>query len=131
MEIRIEKPFRLSFDVVETDEHVPSMRMQVSAEIQQFGQDISCHGNLWFACAAWDEFVSKLNDLDAVEASLADMNNNFILRLGKSSGAPEISWEIKRSGLDGATVTAAFRSKIDEDTMAHIKSQIEQFPVWW
>lgn len=131
MEIRIEKPFRLSFDVVETDEHVPSMRMQVSAEIQQFGQDISYHSSLWFACAGWDEFVSRLNDLDAAEASLVDMNNYFVLRLAKSAGIPEMSWEIKRTGLDGATVTAAFSSRIDEDTMAHIKSQIEQFPVWW
>ncbi|SDR49211.1 hypothetical protein SAMN05443245_6365 [Paraburkholderia fungorum] len=131
MEIRLEKPFRLSFDVVETDEYVPSMRMQVSAEIQQFGQDINCRSSLWFACSSWDEFASRLNDLDAGEARLADMNNYFVLRLGKPAGIPEISWEIKRSGLDGATVMVAFSSRLDEDTMAHIKSQIEQFPVWW
>ena len=131
MKIRIEKPFRLSLDMIETDEYVPSMRMQASAEMQQFGQEVSYHGSLWFACSSWDDFISRLNDLDAGEANLADMNNCFVLRFRKSAETLEMSWEIKRRALDGAIMALAFSSRIDEDTMAHIKSQFTQFPMWW
>ncbi|WGS49998.1 hypothetical protein LFL96_00335 [Paraburkholderia sp. D15] len=131
MDVKIEKPLHLSFDVIETDEYIPSMRLKISAEIEQFGQNISYQSSLWFTCSSWDGFVSGMNDLDAAGASLVDMNNYFILRFCRSAGVLELSWEIKRSSLDGTTVAVSFGSSIDEDTMAHIKNQIGQFPIWW
>lgn len=46
MEIKIEKPFHLNFDVVEIDEYVPSMKVRASICVQQFGRSLEYRGNL-------------------------------------------------------------------------------------
>ncbi|MHA6909976.1 hypothetical protein ACQUJS_16335 [Ralstonia pseudosolanacearum] len=131
MEIRIEKPFRLYIDVVETDEHVPSMRIQATIEVRQFGHVLEYHGNLWFDCSVWDVFVAGLSSIDTAEASLFDMGGHFVLRLSAVSGKPEISWEMKKTAVTGAVASAAFQSSIDADTVAHVKRQFAQFESWW
>lgn len=60
MIINIEKPLRLCLGVVETDEHVPSMRMQIAVDVQQFGHKLAYRGNAWFDCTTWDTFVQGL-----------------------------------------------------------------------
>jgi hypothetical protein len=131
MEIRIEKPFRLHLDVVETDEHIPSMRMQAAIEVQQFGHKLEYHGSLWFDCSIWDAFASGLGSIDTVDANLVDMGGHFALRLSAVSGGSEISWEFRKAGVTGAVATAAFKSPIDGDTLAHVKHQFAQFESWW
>jgi hypothetical protein len=131
MEIKIEKPFCLCLDVVEADEHVPSMRMQVMIDVQQFGHRLEYHGNVWFDCAVWDAFVAVLNSIGKGEAKLVDMGGHFTLWLGEVSGKSVISWELKKADVTGAITTAAFRSPIDEDTLAHVKEQFMQFDRWW
>jgi hypothetical protein len=131
MEIKIEKPFRLYLDVVETDEHVPSMRMQIVIDVQQFGHSLEYRGSVWFDCSVWDTFVAGLNSTDDGEAQLVDMGGHFTLRLGAVSGKPSISWEMRKAGVTGAVATAAFRSPIDEDTLAHVKNQFVRFDRWW
>ncbi|KWZ31274.1 hypothetical protein [Burkholderia anthina] len=128
MEIKIEKPFRLHLDVVEADEHVPSMRMQVVIDVQQFGHRLEYRGSAWFDCSVWDTFVS---DIGGGEAELVDMGGHFTLRLGEVSEKPEISWEMKKADVTGAIATAAFRAPIDEDALAHVKDQFMQFDRWW
>ncbi|WDD93024.1 hypothetical protein Bsp3421_003069 [Burkholderia sp. FERM BP-3421] len=131
MNIRIDRPFFLNLDVIETDDYVPSMKMEISVELQQFGSRIDYRGALWFNCSSWDEFVLGLNNIDTADAVFFDMSGYFVLRIRTVSGKPEISWEVKRSDIEGATATVAFRSPIDEDILAHVKRQVEQFPVWW
>ena len=131
MEIKIEKPFCLYLDVAETDEHVPSMRMQVVIAVQQFGHSLEYRGNVWFDCSVWDTFVTGLNGVGEGVAQLVDMGGHFTLWLGAVSGTPVISWEMRKAGVTGAVATASFRSPIDEDTLAHVKNQFTQFDRWW
>ncbi|MHA6881648.1 hypothetical protein [Ralstonia pseudosolanacearum] len=131
MEIRIEKPFRLYIDVIETDEHVPSMRIQVEIEVRQFGHSLEYHGSLWFDCSVWDAFVAGLSSIDTAETSLFDMGGHFVLRLSAVSGKPEISWEVKKAALTGAVATAEFRSPIDEDAVECVRRQFKQLNPWW
>lgn len=131
MEIRIEKPFRLHLEVVETEEHIPSMRMQAAIEVQQFGHKLEYHGSLWFDCSVWTAFASGLSGIDTADASLVDMSDHFALRLSAVSGRREIAWEFRKTDVTGAVSTAAFKSPIDEDTLAHVKHQFEQFEPWW
>ncbi|AXW55678.1 hypothetical protein QN078_25200 [Ralstonia nicotianae] len=131
MEIRIEKPFFLHLDCVEIDENVPSMRMQAVIEVQLFGHILKYHCSLWFDCSVWGAFVASLDSIDMAEASLVDMGGHFVLRLSAISGKPEILWEVKKAAVSGAVATAAFRSQIDEDTLAHVRRQFTQFESWW
>jgi hypothetical protein len=131
MQIKIEKPLQLHLDIVETDEHVPSMRIQAEVEVTQFGHKLEYHGSLWFDCSVWDTFVASLNSIDATEANLTDMGGHFILRISTLSEKPEISWEIKKVGVTRASLMATFHSPIDPDTLAHVKHQFTQFEAWW
>ncbi|WP_316894270.1 hypothetical protein [Ralstonia mannitolilytica] len=131
MEINIEKPFRLHLDVVETDEHVPSMRAQVIIEVRQFGHSLEYRGSLWFDCAVWDAFSERLNSIGEEQAVLVDMGNHFALRLNAIDGQPKIVWEMKKVDVTGGIATATFQSPIDEDTLAHVKNQFMHFVRWW
>ncbi|KVM72542.1 hypothetical protein [Burkholderia ubonensis] len=131
MEIKIEKPFRLRLDVVETDEHVPSMRMQVMIDVQQFGHRLEYRGNVWIDCSAWDTFVAGLNAIGEGKAELVDMGGHFTLWLEVVSEKSTISWEMRKADITGAVAAAAFCSPIDEDTLAHLKNQFAQFDRWW
>ena len=131
MIINIEKPLRLCLGVVETDEHVPSMRMQIAVDVQQFGHKLAYRGNAWFDCATWDTFVQGLAGPDTTKISLVDMGDHFTLTLGVVSGCLELAWEMKKRDTSGAITTATFRSPIDADTFAHVTLQFKEFERWW
>ncbi|WP_124982294.1 hypothetical protein [Ralstonia solanacearum] len=131
VEVRIEKPFRLHLDVTETDKRVPSVRVRVAIEVQQFGHIFEYHGSFWFDCSFLHEFAADLNGIDTKEACFVDMEGCFALRLRAISEKLEISCEIKKVALTGVVATAAFLSPIDEDTFSHIRRQFAQFESWW
>jgi hypothetical protein len=131
MEINIEKPLRLCLDVVEVDEHVPSIRMQVMVEVQQFEHRLEYRGNVWFDCSVWNRFLTGLNNIDERGTELIDMAGHFTLWLGAESGRTTILWRMKKKDTTGAIATADFRASIDEDAFAHVKSQFMQFERWW
>lgn len=131
MIINIEKPLRLCLDVVETDKHVPSMRMQIAVDVQQFGHKLAYRGYAWFDCTTWDTFVQGLAAPDTTKVSLVDMGDHFSLTLGVVSGRLELAWEMKKRDTSGAIATATFRSPIDTDTFAHVTLQFKEFERWW
>lgn len=131
MVINIERPFRLCLDVVETDEHVPSMKMKITADVQQFGHRLTYSGCVWFDCTVWDMFVRGFAELDVAEISLVDMGEQFTLKLGTTSGRLELDWEMKKRDASGAVTAATFRSPIDADALAHVEHQFKEFGRWW
>lgn len=132
MKIKIEKPLLLHLDLVEIDERTPSMEMKVAVDIDQFGHRLEYRGCVWLECSVWDAFVVGLKSLGETPARLVDMEHYFTFSLEALSKETELSWEMKKVGLVSEDVTeASFRSKIDEDTLAHIRAQFIQFQRWW
>lgn len=131
MEVRIERPFHLKLDVIEIDEHVPSMKADVSIHVAQFGQSLEYRGYLWLECACWDTFVSDLSRIDETQAKLTDMGRSFVLAVGTCAGKLDVSWEMKKVAVDGSVTTAACHFPADPDTLAHVKRQFLEFPKWW
>lgn len=131
MQIKIENPFCLSFDVLEIDEHLPSMRMQVSIEVHQFGYRFGYVGSHWFTCSNWDAFLSNLKKHDMNEALLSDMGSTFDLRLRIADGEEFISWNVDSKRQNGANAMLNFCSPIHGDALAYLKSQFENFGSWW
>jgi hypothetical protein len=127
MEMRIEKPFRLYLNVVETDGNIPSVRTEMAIEVVLFGQRLEYQGGLWFDCSVLNAFVGGMKSKDAGGVQLVDMGGYFSLRVTAAAGKPEISWELTKKDMAGAVVTAAFRAPIDEDTLAHVRNHFVQF----
>lgn len=131
MEVEIERPFYLKLDVIETDEHVPSMKADVSVRVQQFGQSLEYRGYAWFECACWDTFVSDLSHIYETQAKLTDIEGSFVLAVGICAGKLDVSWEMKKVAVDGSVATAACHFPADPDTLAHVERQFIEFSKWW
>jgi hypothetical protein len=131
MELKLERPLRLHLDVCEVDEHLPSMRMLVSADVHQLGHTLAYQGALWFDCSMWDAFVLRLTSIEDRAAELADMGGHFLLRIGIDSGTPQISWKFENVDIGGTVGTIACRSYMNADDLAHVRGQITQFDRWW
>lgn len=131
MEIKIEKPFLMQLDVIETDDNIPSMKANVSIHVQQFLHVLEYQGSMWFDCASWDEFVSSLRRIGDTQARLTDMEGYLSLLLEARSEKREISWEMTKKDGEGNMVTAACRYHVDTETWADTKQQFTDFHRWW
>jgi hypothetical protein len=131
LEIKFEAPFSLRMEIVETDDHVPSMRVETKVIIMQFQHTFSYQGSFWLECASWDSFASALN-ASSQDAVLKDMNEYFILAIRGSEGKRILSWEFKKADAGGAKKTAImFSAEIDDDMLGKIKREFTEFPAWW
>lgn len=131
LEIKFEQPFSFRMEVVETDDHVPSMRVETRIIIAQFQHTFSYQGTFWLDCASWSSFTSALAD-SSQEAVLKDMSDYFVLAIRKSEGKTMLSWEFKKTDAIGIREAAvAFSAEIDDDMLGKIKREFTEFPSWW
>jgi hypothetical protein len=80
LEIKFEQPFCLHMEVVETDDHLPSIRVETKVIITQFQHTFSYQGTFWLECARWSNFVKAL-DGSSQSAVLKDMSDYFTLMI--------------------------------------------------
>ncbi|MWP63282.1 hypothetical protein [Gilliamella sp. Pas-s25] len=130
MSINIEKPMKISFDEVEFDEHVPSIKFIFMANIEQFSNSLNYSGEIWISCLIWDNFVNDLVTLKNT-ATLYDMNEMFSIKIEKNEKNIKYSWSVTRQGIFKDIVQSSYQAIISEDTLNYIKSQFTNYPKWW
>ncbi|OCG37246.1 hypothetical protein A9G29_11540 [Gilliamella sp. Fer2-1] len=130
MSINIEKPMKISFDEVEFDEHVPSIKFIFIANIEQFSNSLSYSGEIWISCLIWDNFVNDLVTLKKT-ATLYDMNEMFSIKIEKDEKNIKYSWSVTRQGIFKDIVQSSYQTIISEDTLNYVKSQFTNYPKWW
>jgi hypothetical protein len=132
MEIKLEQPIALHLEVFETDDHVPSMHMNVQIVVSQFQHTCRYDGTFWIACASWDGFTESLRAASWREAVLRDMSGYFMLALRRTDEAVLLVWEFAKTDVGNERrMNAAFSSEIDDDMLGKIKNEFLDFPVWW
>ncbi|OCG59654.1 hypothetical protein A9G41_08925 [Gilliamella sp. Nev5-1] len=130
MSINIEKPMKISFDEVEFDEHVPSIKFIFIANIEQFSNSLNYSGEIWISCLIWDNFVNDLVTLKKT-ATLYDMNEMFSIKIEKDEKNIKYSWSVTRQGIFKDIVQSSYQTIISEDTLNYVKSQFTNYPKWW
>lgn len=131
LEIKFEQPFSLHMEVVETDDHLPSMRVETKVIITQFQHTVIYQGTFWLECASWSNFVKAL-DGSLQSAVLKDMNDYFALMIYESEGKKIVSWEFKKKDIDNTRAAAVvFSAEIDDDMLSKITREFVEFPAWW
>ncbi|MFN3295559.1 hypothetical protein [Caldimonas sp.] len=129
--IKLEQPFSLLMEVVETDDHVPSMRVETKITITQFQHMLSYQGSFWIECANWSSFSNALNN-SSLDATLKDMNDHFVLAISENKDKKILYWEFKKTDAGGGKKTIiAFSAEVDDDMLAKIKREFAEFPAWW
>lgn len=132
MKIEIQQPIELRLEVVETDDHVPSMRVQVQIVVAQFQHTCRYDGSFWIECANWDAFAQSLRTPIAEGVALRDMSGCFMLVVQKIDGRLSIALKFAKSDLgSNRQMNFAFASEIDDDVLAKIKDEFLEFPAWW
>lgn len=131
-QIRFERPFSVRMDVVETDDRVPSLRLDVKIDVSQFHHDLSFRGSVWIECAAWSRFVEALAHLPPQGAMLADMNGRSSMSIQRNGEHHRMSWVLKKTDSSGTqTSTIELVARLDQNELVVIKREFEDFPVWW
>jgi hypothetical protein len=132
MEIKIERPIALHLEVFETDDHVPSMHVKAEIVVSQFQHTCRYNGTFWIECSSWDKFTDALRALSWEDAVLQDMSGYFMLALRRTDEALRFFWEFTKTDIGAdRNMKVVFSSKIDDDMLGKIKSEILDFPVWW
>jgi hypothetical protein len=133
MKIEIEQPIALRLEVVETDAHVPSMRVSAKIVVTQFQHVFTYDGTFWIECASWDVFTQSLLAPLSEEIALSDMSGYFMLVLRKTNDGLSLIWKYAKAdvGSNGRRLEIAFTSAIDDDMLAKIRDEFREFPVWW
>uniref|UniRef100_UPI0039EF4915 hypothetical protein n=1 Tax=Bordetella sputigena TaxID=1416810 RepID=UPI0039EF4915 len=130
MEIQIQKPIRFGMELLEIDQQIPSMRLHISIEIQQFNGNLLYGRSVWIDCAAWDAFVAGLGDESLRGATLTDMSGRFTFRLATEGRNVRALWQFVNDEVSGSIVRLSADSPIDDDTLAHITNGFMGLARW-
>lgn len=132
MKIEFEQPLGLTLEVIETDEHVPSMRVNVQIVVAQFQSTSKYEGTFWIECTTWDSFVKSLHGPFEEAVALRDISGCFVIALQKIDGRLAFAWEFAKADVGGnRQVKIAFTSAIDDDVLSKIRNEFLEFPAWW
>jgi hypothetical protein len=132
MDIQFENPFVFQLEVLETDDHVPSLRISVRIIIEQFQHKFQSEGTFWIECAVWDRFAQALRTPSMDAVSLHDMSENFMLSVQNTEQGLTLGWKLAKADIGGKRhITVSFVAVIDEDVLARIRQPFDEFPAWW
>lgn len=133
--ISIKKPIALNMDVVEIDEHLPSIKMTVELNIEHPTGKIFYQANdIWFDCGEWDDFALALKQLfksNNSSASLENLSDNLKIIFTKDNNIIRLDFTVQENNSSGGIASIKFSSTIDDDLFAPIKNQFVEFEGWW
>src|SRR5471030_3100709 len=97
MDIEIKGPIRIVLDTLELDEHIPSMKFDITFSVENFFYRLEVNFQIWVECQCFDEFVNgiKIGGM----AILRDMDGLFELILDPIQGC--LDWSCAKEDLDG------------------------------
>lgn len=127
MDIEITNPLGIKLDVIELDEHVPSLKFSVTITVKKFGYKAEVNSQFWIECQCFDEFISCMKS--GKLASLKDMNSSFELVLNPVSG--HIDWLCMKEDINGSVCISKGREKLDNAARQSICSAFYDYPKWW
>ncbi|EML4853718.1 hypothetical protein RS414_003629 [Morganella morganii] len=127
MDIEITTPINITLDVIEMDEHIPSINFNVIIHVNKFMYVLEINSHLWIECECIDEFIKNIKGGNI--AHLKDMKGSFELILNPSLGWFE--WSSSKEDLDGYITSSRGREKLTDEVKSTIYEAFISFPKWW
>ena len=93
MKIIFKNPLDFYLEVINTDEHVPSLHIEARVLIEQFQHNFEYKGKFWIKCSDWDQFASSLIDPLQNDSILQDISENLVLQIQKSKNKFSFFWK--------------------------------------
>jgi hypothetical protein len=133
--ISIKRPIGIKLDIIETDNYLPSIKMEVHIEMEHpTGKILYQADDIWFECTHWDNFTATLNQIannSKGEAFLENMSSNFKVKLIRDGSSIKFNFTVQESNVSDGEASINFSSLIDDDLFNQIKSQFVEFEKWW
>lgn len=127
MDIEIKHPIRIALDVIDIDEHIPSINFNVIIKVHKFSYDLEIISNLWIECKCFDEFVNNIQQGNI--AHLENMRGDFELIVNNSQNYLE--WACTKEDLEGNITESKGREKLNAESVASIYEAFNAYPKWW
>ncbi|MBD2786473.1 hypothetical protein ID858_16495 [Xenorhabdus sp. DI] len=127
MDIEINSPINIALEVIELDEHIPSMKFNLAIRVNKFGYSSNVNSQLWVECQCFDAFVDNMRRGDI--ALLKDMNGSFELLLNPAQNWLE--WSCAKEDLDGYVTLAKGREKLTDESKRALYEAFNDYPKWW
>ncbi|EEW1923084.1 hypothetical protein KZW42_003983 [Escherichia coli] len=127
MDIEITNPVNIKLDVIEFDEHVPSLKFSVSISVEKFGYKAEVNTHFWIECQCFDKFVSCMNCGEL--AILKDMNDSFELILNPVAGV--LNWSCMKEDINDGISLSKGSEKLDDAAKQSILRAFNDYPKWW
>lgn len=127
MDIEIKSPIIITLDVIELDEHIPSLKFNLAIQVDKYNFSLSVSSHVWLECQCFDEFVDKLLNDDI--AHLKDMNGCFELIVNPILGWLE--WSCAKEDLHGYITVSKGRERLTDDAKSAMYAAFNDYPKWW
>lgn len=127
MDIEITNPVNIKLDVIELDEHVPSLKFSVSISVEKFGYKAEVNAHFWIECQCFDQFVNCMNR--GKLAIFKDMNDSFELVLNPVAG--EFNWLCMKEDINGGIAISKGSEKLNDAASQSISHAFNDYPKWW
>ena len=127
MDIYLNGPIEIALDVIEFDEHLPSIKLRVGIVAEKFDGSISVNTCCWVECAVFDLFVESLKS--GKDALFHDMSNG--LSVSVSAEDHKMAWFYTSTDIDSNEMRAGGNEFLADGDRERIISAFEYFPRWW
>lgn len=127
MDIEITSPVNIVLDVIELDEHIPSLKFNVVISVKKFGYNLEVSFQPWIECQRLDEFIDNMRSGNI--AILKDINNSFELLLNPTMGYLE--WSCAKEDLHGFITVSKGKEKLTEESASAMYAAFNNYPKWW
>ena len=128
MDIEITNPIHMTLDVMELDEHLPSMKFNVHIQVEKFGgYKLDIKASVWIECRFFDDFIISMRKGEA--ALIRDMNSNFELQIDPSR--ERIEWSLLKEDLDGYSTSVKGYEQLTDESKHAFYDAFNNYPKWW
>jgi hypothetical protein len=132
MKIKFDRPVLFELDLLEIDDHLPSVKMQLKITYDGFEHNFTHELMLWFDCKEISNFLSRLNVVNFNNAVLNDIGGIFFMELKSHERDMSLIFRIKkRDILNNFSGSLDFAFNVNNDFRETIKKSFNEFPVWW
>lgn len=130
MDIKFSGPLTFLCEVIESDDHLPSIKFRFYVEAEQFSHKLKYSGEVWIKCDSFDLFIKNLIEEKEI-SDLEDINGNSFVKIKTKKNETFFLWSVQRKSVTGSIIASSFESAISDDELRTIKSSFLEFPKWW
>ncbi|TDB59474.1 hypothetical protein [Photorhabdus khanii] len=127
MDIEVNSPINITLDMMEVDEHLPSIKFDIMIRVKKFSYSLEANSQVWVECQVFDMFIDSIRK-DNI-ATLSDMNGLFELKLDPVQGC--LKWSCSKEDLDSYITLAKGEEKLTDELKWLLYKAFNDYPRWW